>query len=440
MTNLTLSKYNIYVPENDCMLVYNSLSRQFGAVSMNEFLKYKNTLKSDSALNWLKYGFACEQETDEDCIAIEETNKYLFDSCLDLTILVSYDCNFRCVYCFDVFNGKNITSYTMENLILFVKKNLMHYTALHVEWFGGEPLMAKEAIYELSQIFRDFCQKASRLYYATITTNGSLLDLHTFYKLLSCNVRTYIITVDGPPKIHDSLRPSLSGMGTYKNIISNLINIHESVSKITFSIIIRMNITKDVFPLFMGHIQYLNQIFGKDRRFSFMFSPVYDWGGNTISGISDSLIFSLDDIYKILMKMDISLDFSANRYLLNQPICQYAKQNAYTIDPDGKILKCPQMNNLVFGELHNGKLELDRLKHALWLNLSSDFIERCSYCQNYSLCMGKVCPKNIYVYKENMQPSISYLCSRENLNYTSIIKLLYRFNRNIFINLEGQHV
>lgn len=72
-------------------------------------------------------------------------------------------------------------------------------------WYhSGEPLLAMDIIESMSVRIMEICKKAKRKYISDITTNGYLLSLDVFRKLLDLNVIEYQITIDGPKEIHDA--------------------------------------------------------------------------------------------------------------------------------------------------------------------------------------------------------------------------------------------
>jgi len=75
---------------------------------------------------------------------------------------------------------------TQNYLFDFVKKSLLENNCkyLSIMWYGGEPLLHKNVIYDLSEKFTSFCIKNSIAYSAAIVTNGFLLDSETAKKII----------------------------------------------------------------------------------------------------------------------------------------------------------------------------------------------------------------------------------------------------------------
>lgn len=83
-------------------------------------------------------------------------------------------------------------------------------------WSEKKPLLA------LSDEFIARCEAADVHYGATITTNGYLLDEETCAQLRDRRVESVQVCLDGPPEIHDRMRPLQNERGTFWRIVKNL--------------------------------------------------------------------------------------------------------------------------------------------------------------------------------------------------------------------------
>ena len=77
---------------------------------------------------------------------------------------------------------------------------------IHISWYGGEPLLAKDAVWDLSKQFLKSCETFGAYYSATIITNGYLIDDETVENFLKYKIVKVQITIDGPPDIHNKRR------------------------------------------------------------------------------------------------------------------------------------------------------------------------------------------------------------------------------------------
>ena len=434
--DVKLSKFNHYVHIDETLVIWNRLRNSIGYLTpfCNSHLDI-DSIPEEKINGLMSHGFVIPSNIDEDLLGDYYHEKKINDSSLSLTILASENCNFRCQYCFDEFHRTNINEIVMWDLISYIKRNIGRYTGLNISWFGGEPLLAKDALYTLSDELIHTCKQVSRPYFASITTNGYLLDYETFKKLLQYKVIHYTITIDGTAETHDANRPLRSGGGTFDRIIQNLRNIRDYVKSQQFKIVLRTNITTDILQKFDEYLTFMQAEFGSDRRFTFLFSPVYDWGGSRINEIREKLIYSMLDVYAILLNKDYQLNMESLIGQLGHNICSYARKNTYTIDTCGNVFLCPQARDNPVGKLSNGKIVLDEYKIAYWYSLSSGFVEECIKCEDYAICKGKSCVNNLWRLSKNGKTPHQLNCGREYSNLDEVLKILYKMNKNILIEL-----
>jgi MoaA/NifB/PqqE/SkfB family radical SAM enzyme len=122
-------------------------------------------------------------------------------------------CNCRCVMC-DIWQGTDVQVISREEL----KRQLTSVEQLGVRWVvfsGGEPLMHPD-IFDLCRIARAVGARVS------ILSTGLLLARHA--KEIIENVDDVIVSLDGPERIHDSIRRV---PGAYKTLAAGVARLHE---------------------------------------------------------------------------------------------------------------------------------------------------------------------------------------------------------------------
>ena len=93
-----------------------------------------------------------------------------------LTILTTSSCNARCPYCFEKGIKHSTLSIEKADKVIGFILNNYHNKPLHISWFGGEPLLEKNAICKLSEQFIRICKARCIPYTAQIVTNGFCLN------------------------------------------------------------------------------------------------------------------------------------------------------------------------------------------------------------------------------------------------------------------------
>ncbi|HZK57750.1 MAG TPA: thioether cross-link-forming SCIFF peptide maturase [Clostridia bacterium] len=140
-----------------------------------------------------------------------------------LCLHIAHDCNMRCKYCFASqgdFKGERslMSTEVGKKSIDFLIKNSGNRRNLEVDFFGGEPLMNFETVKEIVEYGRAEEKKYNKNIRFTITTNGLLLNEENM-EYINENMYNVVLSIDGRKKIHDAMRYTISGQGTYDIIM-----------------------------------------------------------------------------------------------------------------------------------------------------------------------------------------------------------------------------
>lgn len=149
-----------------------------------------------------------------------------------LCLHIAHDCNLACKYCFaeeGEYHGRRaIMSYEVGKKALdFLIANSGNRRNLEVDFFGGEPLMNWQVVKDLVHYGRELEKNYDKKFRFTLTTNGVLLndDILEFANKEMSNV---VLSIDGRKEIHDFMRPSRNGKGSYELILPKFIKTAES--------------------------------------------------------------------------------------------------------------------------------------------------------------------------------------------------------------------
>lgn len=341
-----------------------------------------------------------------------DENKKLFYKIVDtiksdklvLFINSTEKCNFRCKYCYESFTNGTMPLEVQENLIRYVRENIHRYAGLHVAWFGGEPLLALDCVKNLSENFIKICKFNKRRYEASITTNGYLLDVDTFQRLLGYSIKQYQITLDGPQAIHDKYRVAATGTGTFAKIASNLQEI-KKLRRRDFAVTIRSNLTLENYKVIDEYLAMLEEFCCDDNRFSVSIFKAGNWLDKAQESILGQLIDnekSMRMIYQAILDSDRKINLSTMFLNPGNAVCYAGKLNNYLVCSDGSLHKCtvtfedPQTSIGTLGS--QGEMTLN--EH--YYSMISDFrnCKDIDSCFNAPICMGDSCPTNSKINKK----------------------------------------
>lgn len=421
---------------NSKVIVYNSLSTDIALFEAEEnctdVMQFSKCYPEFR--NWLiEHNFLVDDDTDEALLCDVKKLKEKSDSILEVTILITLNCNFNCRYCYEEKSSISLKKELQNGFLDYIQKNIMKYTAVKINWFGGEPLLMRDSICMMSKRILEIVCKNKRGYVASITTNGYYLDVKTFKSLLANRVLLFQVTLDGPQDIHDKFIVDRSGNGTFNIIFNNLLSIKEEVKSSFFKITIRTNVSKSLLYKFDEYLEFLNKNFGDDQRFTFVFRAIKKTATGSLNNIDDEII-NENIIYDYLLKSNVKLNYEVYKSLLENFTCNAAKINSFTLMPDGKITKCTDSfyhkENIVGELLDNGYINLYEDKLHKWLILKPQNEHKCVECAfraSCNNCVGKdivnLCERPCATQSGGLN-KILELFARDSNRYESFINIL----------------
>lgn len=411
MEQLKFSKYNLLCQdENNEYLVYNTLTDHVQTLDEKDYLLFRNNngerlcgIESAAKIEgWSAAGFVVDEGYEEwRKVEYEYGNIAYGDEELQLTILTTNACNFDCIYCYQKHLNSFMDSEGKEKILKYIGGKLKrNYKKLYVSWFGGEPLLTKKLIIEMSKEMKRMARENKVAYYSQMTTNGYELDLDTFTELIEANVLSYSITLDGVKEIHNKQRPHKNDNDSYETIMRNLTDISKNVTTGRFSIDVRVNLSLQGVEHFFEFANEFKKLFGNDKRFHLVPEPVKDWAGPRIDLVKDRVLTNAGVIYSLYeqlenMKADVTNFYNFQRI---SHICVAPLKNGYILDWNGNVHKCGMdvfrdefYEKNVIGKIDNyGKMEINEHKE---LGLITRDIEKyhCMDCVLYPKCLGIHC-------------------------------------------------
>lgn len=148
-----------------------------------------------------------------------------------LCLHIAHDCNLACRYCFagqGEYNGESalMSAETGKKAIDFLIKSSGNRRNLEVDFFGGEPLMNFEVVKEIVAYGRSLEEKYNKKFRFTLTTNGVLLN-DDVLEFANKEMSNLVLSIDGRKELHDYMRPSRNGKGSYDIILPKFIEAAE---------------------------------------------------------------------------------------------------------------------------------------------------------------------------------------------------------------------
>lgn len=334
------------------------------------------------------------------------------DTSLDLSIMPTEQCNFRCVYCYEDFSRGKMSQETIDSLIRLIQRRAASLSTLSIGWFGGEPLLAIDLIEEISNHVITICESHRIKYNSSMSTNGYLLTDHMLERCLSQQISQFQITLDGPSKTHNTLRVLAGGGDSYNTILANLRNIHEGNHE--FHIRIRVNFTPSASYEIPEFLKNLGNEFGGDPRFSIYFHTIGRWGGahdNLIETCDKNIAENYEiQFMAIALKDGFGLETLKESMQPFGSVCYAANPRSFVIGSDGTIYKCTvafnDPRNRIGRITSEGKMDIDEQLHNLWISSGEETDKVCQICVFRPACQGNSCPLTRLDYSERRCPRV----------------------------------
>jgi len=239
----------------------------------------------------------------------------------------------------------------------------------------------------------------------SIITNGVLLDGELVDFLLPLGLKDIKVTLDGDREAHDAKRPHRNGDGTFDTIVRNLSRLR---GKVPISIGGNFDDSnKGSIPGLLDLLQGRG-FSGHLKRVGF--KPIFSSlematsPGNSCNTCTFSDITVEDMLW--LRKETEKRGLPCQGGIALGP-CEATRENAYTIDPLGKIYKCPGsagMDQFVIGDINE-----DALNYRNTQFMTFDPCTICKGCPYIPICGGG-CRMSAYIKNGDFQ---DVACERE---------------------------
>ena len=404
------SNYNITVNYGDKCIIFNALSGALFEVPVELYEEVKKSsdenipnLKEHTKENFdlLKKGrFIKNKNLDEYNLLKFRYNKGVFSNVYNLIINPTLECNFNCWYCYEKHTKGKISDKVKNNVLKFVDKLIENkISGIDLSWFGGEPLLCFDEVYEISRDIKNKCEEHNINFSNSVTTNGYLIDEGMIDKLKEIELNRYQITLDGTREIHNKNRFVEEGKGTYDTILKNMDILCQKIPDA--NITLRINYSNKIFP---GIYEVLENDIPKSIRKQIKVSFHRIW--QTCS--------KEEPIGELLQNKYIELEKCGYMFpnedfqLYRGCVCYADRFNQALINYDGNVFKCTardfQPENRAGVLNDKGEIEWNEEEVNRFACFSFDN-ETCKKCRILPLCMGTCSQKfkeNNYKFSEQM--------------------------------------
>lgn len=302
-------------------------------------------------------------------------------------IIFSYNCNMKCVYCFENHINKERISNDSFNNVLTVLKDIDTQSQQTIVLYGGEPLLSENYKY-IESLFN---QQFNNTKFEIITNGVNIAKYLSLFLKFRKVINQFIITLDGTPEIHNKRRKY--GLNSFNIIIKNIKDLIEN----GFFIKLRINLDEDNIDCQPDLIQYLNNLFhDHNKDIIIEYHRVEKKEDLLYEPISFKRIYELSNIISNSRILISYSDEIINRFVNSNFYCRKEKSynnycdyyNNIIINYNGDIYHCNEsMGNedMIIGNVNDSNYysNLDEKNFRIKYE--------CNICQFFILCRGN-CP------------------------------------------------
>jgi uncharacterized protein len=305
-----------------------------------------------------------------------------------VTLMPTLQCNLACNYCFQkdfpAFTkmSSETEDRTLEWILRLVDERGLR--SLQVHYFGGEPTTRKEFCLRSAKILSSAMKARGGTFAWQMTTNGVLLDPEFAAQMEQYGAGIYKITLDGDRETHDQGRIYRDGRGSFDAIFENVVALAKRGS--------RVRIGGNFLPHQAASFEKLLDRFEAAGVAHLLegvrFKPIIDEKGACTACPSQQKAEAqtLVQLNKSVERRKMTAKAFQGELLeaLLGP-CELHWKNSYTVDPEGRIYKCPAVAGMPGLEVANVAGHAEE-KVAPLVELRP--WEKCGDCPYLPVCVG----------------------------------------------------
>lgn len=407
------SNFNIIKEHKNCKVLYNSFTKAAILFEKNYDLSFVNDndtiekLPKEIKKAFISHGIIIDNDRNE----LEELKyaflkKYFEKSALTISLIPTLNCNFDCPYCCEkpfTVNEESLNNY-FDILEKFSKKNFKNWKNVHVNLFGGEPLI----YYNYAKKYIEWLENDSKMnsynYSIGLITNGSLLNEENLHFLIAHNLKVIQITLDSDKENHDNMRKFKNGKPSFDLLITKIELVAKLLETNKFFFVLRINLNNTNLSKVKKSLEEISVKYRKN--INIMFRVIYNT--QTYKEKNSNETSKLEEY--IDLGKELGFKTYNESYVLQT--CEAANDSrTFYILPDMTLTKCANeigCDACVFGKiLNDGSIQLDSEKLINWFNINYEVFsnEKCTNCKMLPDCLGG-CP--LYKVKNNKRSCRAY--------------------------------
>jgi uncharacterized protein len=395
-----LSTFNLYVddyPETGETLVHNTFSGAYVVLDA-ETLAALRKLDRGEELSGHERELALDPDLHDPDVAVVVESRAAEEAefrawferrrskkKLDVIVCVNLACNFDCPYCLQagVLDGSVMKEEVADQTAAWIAARAIEVGVDEVvlSFVGGEPLLHPKRIERIAGQIKAVVEPRGIRFRFGLITNGYFLDQAMVERLRPFGLFMAKVTLDGDETTHSKTRVSKKGEDTFRRIFDNVVAASRSIR-----IAIEGNYQDDTVHGFAPLVEELAAAGMAEQGVPLHFRPALAFIDSPADAGSGACTWSGSDT-----SMRVALHDHILRHGFPTPSvedvgpCEFHDHQAFAIDQDGTILKCPGfLGHAEWGIGHVATGLGDRYQQMIRLNPQRE----CGGCAHRPNCGG----------------------------------------------------
>ncbi|MCB9780050.1 MAG: SPASM domain-containing protein [Alphaproteobacteria bacterium] len=165
---------------------------------------------------------------------------------MTLTVTTTQDCNLGCWYCYEDRTEDALQEHDVDAIVAETRRRLVAggRSALHVDWYGGEPMLNQEFLRSCSERLQAMARELGIAYAASMISNGSSWPNDPAGFAKAHQLRQVQISFDGMRSRHNRVRRLRSGYRTSRGAspFDEAVSVVDALLEVT-QVDVRLNLT-----------------------------------------------------------------------------------------------------------------------------------------------------------------------------------------------------
>ena len=345
-------------------------------------------------------------------------------------------CNLKCKYCYECDESKinNKMDFNIIKQLLTEQSNKKNDTT-NIGFFGGEPLLQKQLIYDTVNFGKDLYKSTKHNFMYSVTTNGTLID-DEFIEFCKKNNILVGISIDGNEYTHNLNRKSKDNKNTFNMVLENARKcLDAKVNCMALPVICINNV-----EYMANNIRFLIELGFKKITCNFNY---YDKWDDSSLNILKQQYEEISNIYYDEFKNKnyiriYPLDTKMQLHIYERKCSDGCNKNRIAVNVDGKFYPCIQFvgdSRFEIGDYKQG-IDYKKRKEIMNKRLTSKVI--CDECLLKDRCIYKCGCARMMTTNDIVEVS-PLICETERIyieEADNLANRLYKDFKNEFIALN----